>query len=202
MDYTGLTECRMMWVGVALLRLAENHSARTSRSACPGPSGLSVCAPPSFIERYLLQETAMKARLVTNAIQSGHAARDYMRLVYGSPNSSSVDTGSKGQAAHELLRVFEEHNRPSPIEPVIPVRSLVSVLTHDMRGLGDFSPGEHGKTEGARLYVGCPVRVVGIPERKFFIREIFWDYEEARIHEIGTHIEYVFPWDCLEFPQE
>ncbi len=144
----------------------------------------------------------MKARLVTNAIQSGHAARDYMRLVYGSPNSSSLDTGSKGQAAHEILRVFEEHNRPSPIEPVIPVRSLVSVLTHDMRGLGDSSPGDHGKMEGARLYVGCPVRVIGLPERSFVIREIFWDYKEARIHEIGTHIEYVFPWDCLEFPQE
>ncbi len=114
----------------------ETRWAEASRSACPGPSGLSVCAPPSFIERYLLQETAMKARLVTNAIQSGHAARDYMRLVYGSPNSSSVDTGSKGQAAHEILRVFEEHNRPSPIEPVIPVRSLVSVLTHDMERIG------------------------------------------------------------------
>ena len=88
MDYTGLTECRMMWVAWLFCDLPRPVRLEHQDPHVLGHRGYRFAAPPSFIERYLLQETAMKARLVTNAIQSGHAARDYMRLVYGSPNSS------------------------------------------------------------------------------------------------------------------
>ena len=101
-----------------------------------------------------------------------------------------------------FLESFRDYNKPLLEESAPPVKNLVTVLNRGLQGMPELLVDEQGRMSGARLYVGCPVRVVGIPERKFFIREIFWDYEEARIHEIGTHIEYVFPWDCLEFPQE
>ena len=46
------------------------------------------------------------------------------------------------------------------------------------------------------------MRLVGIPERQFIIREIFWDYEEVRLGAPGTNTEYVVPWDCLELDEE
>ncbi len=144
----------------------------------------------------------MKARIVKNLLQIGHTARDFIRLVRRNENSSMAHTQSTGHAATQMLESFEEIKLQPHVQTVIPVKGLVSTLTESLQDIPDLLTEDNGKMSGARLYVGCPVRVVGIPERKFFIREIFWDYGEARIREIGTEIEYVFPWDCLEFPQE
>ncbi len=143
----------------------------------------------------------MKALLLSNAMTTGHAARNYIELVRQVHNSETPNR-PWSQGANEVLESFRDHNKPIREESAPPVKRLVRALNRGLQGMPELLADNQGRMSGARLYVGCPVRVIGIPERKFFIREIFWDYEEARIHEIGTHIEYVFPWDCLEFPQE
>jgi len=52
---------------------------------------------------------------------------------------------------------------------------------------------------GARLFKGCRVKLVGVPQRRFVVDDIFWDYEAVRLRELGCDIEYVVPWDCVEF---
>jgi hypothetical protein len=144
----------------------------------------------------------MQARLMRNAITKGHIARDYLRRVEQTRNSTSSNTPPSGQDAREVLEFFEEHNRLLPLEPVPPVKTLAEVLTRGLRGMTPFMEGCGNGSIGARLCKGCTVKLVGIPERAFCVADIFWDYEEVRIIEPATGIEYVVPWDCLRLAEE
>jgi hypothetical protein len=55
---------------------------------------------------------------------------------------------------------------------------------------------------GPRLYKGCAVKLVGVPERAFYVDEVFWEFEEVRIIEPATGIGYVVPWNCLRLAEE
>ncbi len=139
----------------------------------------------------------MKARLLANAITTGHAARDYIRLVR-EHHESATDTRPLVRPAHDLLESFQDNNGLPPAAPVVPVRRLVRVLTEGLRGTLSRLP-EDRRIEGARLFRGCRVRLAGIPERVFVIVDFDWDRGEVRIKEVGGTGRYVLPWDCLEF---
>lgn len=136
----------------------------------------------------------MRARIVTNEIRRGSIAKDFIKAVEDRKRVSTTMEPERLQAL-QVLDVFEDHNKPLPDDPAPPVKGLVKVLTHDIQGLlvGD------GKTIGARLFKGCHVRLVGIPERKFIVDDIFWDQEEVRLVEPSTGTAYSMPWDCVEF---
>ena len=142
----------------------------------------------------------MKARLLSNAITTGHVARDYLRQIR---NPSTTDTPPEGQGAQEVLESFREHNSPVSVGFVPPVKDpdggsyQRSPRNEAIHGIGTVT-GEIGP----RLYKGCVVKLVGIPERAFFVADIFWDNEEVRIIEPATGIEYVVPWDCLRLAEE
>ena len=123
----------------------------------------------------------MKARLLTNELQSGHIARDFIHLALGHHNSTPRGATPVGKAAHVLLESFEDHDRPHLPEPVIPIKRLVKVMTEGLQGMPNLSVDGEGRIEGAKLYRGCKVRLRGIPERRFIIYEIYWDYEEVRV---------------------
>jgi hypothetical protein len=147
----------------------------------------------------------MKARpLLASAIGTGHVARDYIRLVQQTGNSQAMDIPPKEQGAQKVLGFFEEHNRPLAIEPAPPVKNLIKVLTHDMQGMPRLRVCGDGKEIGARLFTGCSVRLVGIPERKLIVDGIFWDHEAVRVKEVGKGkgkgICYTVPWDAIELP--
>ncbi len=140
----------------------------------------------------------MKARIVTNEIRRGTVAKDFIKSVEDRKHVSTSSMEPERLQALQVLDVFEDHNKPLPDDPAPPVKGLVKVLTHDIQGLlvGD------GKTIGARLFKGCHVRLLGIPERKFVVADIFWDQEEVRIKEEGTKVEYVVPWCSVEFDEQ
>jgi len=144
----------------------------------------------------------MKARLFTNSMQSGHVARDYIRLVREGHNSLTADTRPDGKAARAVLESFEDQNQSIPADPVVPIKPLVRILTESLRGTPNLVADDDGRMDGARLFKGCKVQLRGIPERQFIIRDIYWDYEETRVSEIGTDVEYVLPWDCLRLSEE
>jgi hypothetical protein len=79
----------------------------------------------------------------------------------------------------------------------------VRVLTESLRGTPNVVADDEGRIEVANLYRGCRVRLRGIPERQFTIIDIYWDYGEVRIKEIGQdRMFYLVPWDCLEIVRE
>jgi len=143
----------------------------------------------------------MKARLVSNSITTGNIANDFIRSVQENRNSLTPD-GPHAPAADEVLESFRGHCKPPSTEPVLPIKALVKVLTDRLQGMPGRSADGNGKIDGSQLFKGCRVRLRGISERQFIIRDVFWDYEEARIREIGTKIEYVLPWDCLLISEE
>ena len=100
----------------------------------------------------------MKARLLSNSMRSGHVARDFIALAHVNPNSSTPDIRPKTPAAHYVLDSFEDRNRPFPDEPG-PIKRLVRVLTGGLQGIPNLLAGDNGKTNGARLFKGCPVRL-------------------------------------------
>lgn len=145
----------------------------------------------------------MKARLLRNSLQSGHVARDYIRLVTENSSCSTADVRQTAQLVHEVLGFLETHERPIPVEPAVPIKSLILVLTESLRGTRNLTTGDEARIDGANLYRGCRVRLRGIPERQFIVHEIYWDYEEVRIKEIGQdRLFYLVPWDCLQFSGE
>ncbi len=119
---------------------------------------------------------------------------------FGSVHNSETPNRPWSQAAHDVLESFRDHNEPIPEEPAPPVKCLVRALNRGLQGMPELLADEQGRMSGARLYVGCPVRVVGIPERKFFIREIFWDYGEARIR-MGRTSNTSFRGTALSSPR-
>ena len=142
----------------------------------------------------------MKARLFTNFMRSGHIARDFIQLALADPNSAPCNARPNEKAACAVLESLEDQDRSLPVDPVVPIKSLVIVLTESLQGIPVADT--DGGISGARLYRGCPVRLRGLPERRFIIRDIYWDYEEVRVLELGTEVYYLVPWDCLQFDEE
>ena len=140
----------------------------------------------------------MKARIVTNQITTGSVAKDFIKSVETPQCSRTAPSKPVGLDAQEVLDFFQDHNKPLPDDPAPPVKDLVTVLTHDIQGLlvGD------AKDIGARLFKGCHVKLLGVPDRKFVVDEILWDREEVRIKEEGTGIGYRLPWDSVEFDEQ
>jgi hypothetical protein len=137
----------------------------------------------------------MRARLARNWMQSGHIARDYIRLVHESHSSSTTNSRSEGTSAHEILESLDDQSRTSPADFVVPVERLVTVLTESLQGMPLAN--SEGRIDGAKLFRGCKVRLVGIPERQFIIRDIYWDDQAVRVKELGTEVYYLLPWDCI-----
>jgi len=139
----------------------------------------------------------MKARIIATEITRGTVAKDFIKSVEDRKSLSTTMEPERLQA-HQVLKVFEDHNKPLPDDPAPPVKDLVEVLTRDILDMMGLLVGD-GKEVGARLFKGCPVRLIGIPDRKFIVVDIFWDDGEVRVKESGTDIGYVMPWDCVEF---
>lgn len=144
----------------------------------------------------------MRAKLFANSMQCGHIARDSIHLTRRNQKSALADTGPEGKVARAVLESYEDQNRSITADPIVPIRPLVRGLTESLRGMPTLVTDDKGRINGASLYKGCKVRVMGIPERRFTIIDIYWDYDEVRVREKGTNVEYVFPWDCLDFAEE
>jgi hypothetical protein len=145
----------------------------------------------------------MKARLFANTMHGGHVARDYIRLVQRSHSSTGLRVPPNRQTAHAVLESFGDQDRAHELDPVVPIKSLIPVLTESLRGTPGPRNDDEDGIEGANLYRGCRVRLRGISDRQFVVREIFWDYGEVRIKEIGQdRMFYLVPWDCLEIVSE
>jgi hypothetical protein len=157
----------------------------------------------SFSQRIASEVMAMKAQFITNSMRIGSVARDYVRLVYENQKCSTAHTRPKTPAAQEVLEFFEDHDRPLQVDPIVLIKRLVRVLTEGLRDMPNLLADDNGRIDGSRLYRGCRVRLRGVPERQFIVREIFWDCEEVRIKEIGQdRLFYLVPWDCLETVRE
>jgi hypothetical protein len=138
----------------------------------------------------------MKARILSNALNTKNGARDYIRLVESNRNASILDQ-TRAPAAHDALESFRDHYKQPADDPVVPIKVLVKVLTESLQGMPMTSGEDDGEIDGSQLFKGRKVGLRGVPERQFVIRDIFWDLGEIRIEELGTDIEYVLPWNCL-----
>ena len=141
----------------------------------------------------------MRARIVATKVPKGSIAKDYIESVEDRKRAVEHRVGQDVLPARQVLKVFEDHDSPATADPAVPVKGLIKVLTHDMQGMPGLLVYGDGREIGARLFKGCLVRLVGIPERKFVVVEIYWDDQEVRLREVGSDIEYVMPWDCVEF---
>jgi hypothetical protein len=141
----------------------------------------------------------MKARLLSTAIRTGHAALDFIRLAQRNDHSSASAARPKAQLANAILESLDDQDRTLP-DFAVPIKRLVTVLTESLHGMPLDNPGD--RIEGAKLYRGCKVQLRGIPERRFIIRDIYWDDQEVRVKELGAEIYYLLPWDCIEFDEE
>jgi hypothetical protein len=194
---------------IMVMYLLTNRSIYMSQTRnLPGiqadvPRLPSLVAPQrSFLKRHLSEERTMKARLLKNSLQNGHIARDYIRLVQRNQGLSTADVAPEENAAHAVLESFEHQDRSTPADSIVPIKPLVRGLTESLRGTSNLVADDKCRIDGASLYRGCPVQIVGIPERLFIVRDVYWDYAEVRIKQKGKSTEYVLPWDCLRFVEE
>jgi hypothetical protein len=145
----------------------------------------------------------MRERIITNGVPNGSVAGEYIKTVEERKLCRAHSARPETRPAEQVLRVFEDHNRPLPADAAPPVKGLIRVLTQDMQGIPGLLAYGDGREIGARLFTGCEVRLVGIPERRFVVTDIFWDYESVRLKEVGgVRACYTVPWDCVEFGGE
>ncbi len=144
----------------------------------------------------------MRKRVITNGLPNGSVAREYIKTVEERRLCLAHSARPETRPAEQVLQVFEDNNTPTPTDPAPPVKELIKVLTQDMQGIPGLLAYGDGREIGARLIKGCRVKLLGVPQRRFVVDDIFWDRESVRLRELGNDTEYVMPWDCVQFLDE
>jgi hypothetical protein len=143
----------------------------------------------------------MRARIVKSILDTGSAARDYIRLVCGrkQPSVRPVDEDETREGATELLEVFRNHRRKRESDYILTGRRVIEAMDEHMT---DFSvPFEFTATArslGKGIVEGSFVTIPG-DDRVFRVLKVWYEHESARIAdpEDLNGIQYVVPWRIL-----
>ncbi len=101
----------------------------------------------------------MRAKLFANSMQCGHIARDFIDLTRAQ-KPALAGTGREGRVARRVLESLEDQNRALPVDPVVPIQRLVTVLTESLQGMPSLVS-DNGRPSGASLFRGLKVQFEG-----------------------------------------
>jgi hypothetical protein len=148
----------------------------------------------------------MKARIIRGLIDTGSAARDFIRLVSGC-KSSPVGLVTKDETlagAPGVLETFRNHRRKRESDYILTGRRVIEAMDEQMT---DFSvPFEFTATArslGKGIVEGSLVVIPG-DDRVFRVLRIWYEHESVRIGDLEDPRgpQYVVPWRMIRLVQQ
>ena len=134
----------------------------------------------------------MKARIVRSLMETGSAARDFIRLVSGC-KSSPVGLVTKDETlagAPGVLETFRNHRRKRESDYILTGRRVITAMDEQLRGYR--SAGEEFADWVTR---GSHVSIHG-DDRRFTVIEMCWEEEAIRVKDDEGH-EYLIPFKII-----
>lgn len=136
----------------------------------------------------------MKARIIKGLIDTGSAARDFIREVCGgkqSPHKPVVEGETRERAA-DLLESFRNHRRPGESQYILSGKRVITAMDEQLCEFGWPFFNSSGKQFADWITRGTVVTINGDP-RRFRVLEIWWGYESIRLRDDQGN-EFIVPW--------
>jgi len=148
----------------------------------------------------------MKARIVKSILDTGSAARDYIRLVCGrkQPSVRPVVEDEIPAAAPEVLESFRNQRRQQESGYILNGKRVIKAMDEQM---GDFClPFEFTATArslGRGITEGSLVVIPG-DDRVFEVLRVWYENQSVRIGdpEDPNGVQYVVPWRMIRLVQQ
>ncbi|MGB6068798.1 MAG: hypothetical protein WBG50_28645 [Desulfomonilaceae bacterium] len=140
----------------------------------------------------------MKAKICSNRLKLGGKAVDYLRLVEKTHRATAQEAAEPKRAeAQTILETFQEE--PEELDIGIAGKQVIQQLDSDFddMGLVPYYFSKAAKAAGENIAVGHFVIVPGLTGRRFRVLRILRQYESIRLIEVGTEIQYLFPWTMV-----
>jgi hypothetical protein len=138
----------------------------------------------------------MKAKFVKSLLDTGSAARDYIRLIKNASSRAikGIDE-SHGTEAQEILEsIREQDNSRYEVDIDISGKNLIDQMDSDLDDLGlvPYHFSNTARSAGAVISVGSPIRIPG-DDRQFRTVAISTSEGSVRIRDASGN-EYSVPW--------
>jgi hypothetical protein len=147
----------------------------------------------------------MRARIIRSMIETGSAARDFIRLVRGRKQSpvTPVTEDEIPAAAPEVLESFRNQRRQPESEHILNGKRVIKAMDEQM---GDFClPFEFTATArslGRGITEGSLVVIPG-DDRVFEVLRVWYEHQSVRIGDSeDTEVQYVVPWRMIRLVQQ
>jgi len=143
----------------------------------------------------------MKARIIRGLIETGTAARDFIRLVKNA--SSRAVKGmdeSHGTEAREILEFIEKQNPPDDLDINIQGKTLIDQMDRDFQDMGliPYWFTDLARSSGEAIHPGSHVFIIGDPSGKTYRTiQVSYDHQSVRVRDI-EETEFVLPWEMVK----
>jgi len=140
----------------------------------------------------------MKARVIKGLIDTGSAARDYIRLVCGGRQSpvKRVNEAKPREGAAEVLEAFRNHRRQQDSGYILTGKRVITAMDEQLRGYSSA-----GERFADWITKGCRVSISG-DDRPFTVMAIWWDDEAIKVKDDQGHT-YLVPFKIIgPWPKE
>lgn len=140
----------------------------------------------------------MRARIIRSLIETGTAARDYIRLVCGrKPSSANLVTDDGiSAAAPTILESFRDQTRQRETEFNVSGNQVIKAMDEQLQDY--LSPAERFVNWVTR---GSYVSVAG-DTRRFTVMELWWDRQAVRVQDDEGY-DYMIPFSLIgPWPRE
>ncbi|MGO9116847.1 MAG: hypothetical protein ACLQPD_04455 [Desulfomonilaceae bacterium] len=143
----------------------------------------------------------MKARIVKSLIDTGGAARDFIRLVRGRKQScvKSSAENKKGNGASGVLEAFRIHSKADEPQYILTGKNVLRAMDEQMTELCvPFEYSVAAREVGRGIIKGSLVMIPG-DDRVFEVVKVWYEYESIRIGdpEDPNGVQYVLPWNMV-----
>jgi hypothetical protein len=143
----------------------------------------------------------MRARLYTNQLKIGAAARDYIRLVTDVPHrpTKNLSESRRGEAQGILESIRDQESPEDDLDISITGHSVVQQLDRDLE---DFSLipywySDLARSRGEGIYPGVQVIIDGDSSlQSYRTIEVSFDQESVRMKDSKGR-EFILPWDLV-----
>ncbi len=135
----------------------------------------------------------MRAKIIRDLIDTGSAARDFIRLVCGREKSSvrPVTDDKTREGATELLEIFRNHRRKRESDHILTGRRVITAMDEQLRSCGSA-----GQQFADWITKGSFLSLPG-DDRRYEIVTILWEDEAIKVQDDEGHT-YIVPWRIIE----
>lgn len=147
----------------------------------------------------------MRARIVRSILDTGSAAKDFIRLVRGvkaEPLTPIIEEETP-TGASEVLESFRNHRRQRESEHILNGKRVIKAMDEQMLDLTlPFEYTATARSLGRGITEGSLVMIPG-DDRVFEVLRVWYEYQSVRIGDSeDTEVQYVVPWRMIRLVQQ